>query len=101
MTLRRTHGYTGGDAGSEVKLSINASDEAFQRGVAQLDQNGGDEIMATAVRALGEVALCVNDLDKSQAFYEHVITLELMRRSSTAKPPSSRRIARSTIWRSP
>lgn len=26
--------------------------------------------MATAVRALGEVALRVNDLDKSQAFYD-------------------------------
>lgn len=50
------------------------------RSVAQLDQNGGDEIMATAVRALGEVALRVNDLDKSQAFYADVISLELMRR---------------------
>ena len=36
--------------------------------------------MATAVRALGEVALRVNDLDKSQAFYADVIGLELMRR---------------------
>ncbi len=31
--------------------------------------------MATAVRALGEVALRVNDLDKSQAFYQDVISL--------------------------
>ncbi len=37
-------------------------------------------IMATAVRALGEVALRVNDLDRSQAFYADVIGLELMRR---------------------
>jgi catechol-2,3-dioxygenase len=36
--------------------------------------------MATAVRALGEVALRVNDLDRSQAFYADVIGLELMRR---------------------
>jgi catechol-2,3-dioxygenase len=36
--------------------------------------------MAMAVRALGEVALRVNDLDKSQAFYADVISLELMRR---------------------
>jgi catechol-2,3-dioxygenase len=36
--------------------------------------------MATAVRALGEVALRVNDLDRSQAFYSDVIGLELMRR---------------------
>ena len=36
--------------------------------------------MATAVRALGEVALRVNDLDKSQAFYAGVIGLDLMRR---------------------
>ena len=36
--------------------------------------------MATVVRALGEVALRVNDLDKSQAFYADVIGLELMRR---------------------
>ena len=36
--------------------------------------------MATAVRALGEVALRVNDLDKSQAFYADVIGLELLRR---------------------
>jgi catechol-2,3-dioxygenase len=36
--------------------------------------------MATAVRALGEVALRVNDLDKSQAFYADVISLELMSR---------------------
>jgi catechol-2,3-dioxygenase len=79
--------------------------------------------MATAVWALGEVALRVNDLYKSQAFYADVIGLELMRRfehaaffriadgysvgtrpcwrSSRAKPPSSRRTARSTIWRSP
>lgn len=36
--------------------------------------------MATAVRALGEVALRVNDLDKSQAFYTDVVGLEVMRR---------------------
>jgi catechol-2,3-dioxygenase len=36
--------------------------------------------MATAVRTLGEVALRVNDLDRSQAFYADVIGLELMRR---------------------
>ena len=36
--------------------------------------------MATAVRALGEVALRVNDLDKSQAFFQDVIGIELMRR---------------------
>jgi catechol 2,3-dioxygenase len=32
------------------------------------------------VRALGEIALRVNDLDAMQAFYEEVIGLELMRR---------------------
>ena len=37
--------------------------------------------MATAVRALGEVALRVSDLDRSQAFYVNVIGLELMDRS--------------------
>lgn len=36
--------------------------------------------MATAVRALGEVALRVNDLDRSQAFYANVIGLEVIRR---------------------
>lgn len=36
--------------------------------------------MATAVRALGEVALRVNDLDRAQAFYRDVIGLELLRR---------------------
>jgi catechol-2,3-dioxygenase len=36
--------------------------------------------MATAVRTLGEVALRVNDLDRSQAFYADVIGLEFMRR---------------------
>lgn len=36
--------------------------------------------MTTAVRALGEVALRVRDLDKSQAFYADVIGLQLMRR---------------------
>ena len=40
--------------------------------------------MATAVRALGEVALRVNDLDESQAFYADVIGLELMRRFENA-----------------
>jgi catechol-2,3-dioxygenase len=78
--------------------------------------------MATAVRALGEVALRVNDLDRSQALYADVIGLELMSgsstlpfsgsptatlgtrphwRSSTAKTPSRRSTARSTISRSP
>jgi catechol-2,3-dioxygenase len=78
--------------------------------------------MATAVRALGEVALRVNDLDRSQAFYADVIGLELMRRfehsaffriadgyaGHTAilalfdrKTPSRRSTARSTISRSP
>ena len=37
--------------------------------------------MTTAVRALGEVALRVSDLDRSQAFYANVIGLELMERS--------------------
>lgn len=36
--------------------------------------------MTTAVRALGEVALRVRDLDQSQAFYADVIGLQLMRR---------------------
>jgi catechol 2,3-dioxygenase-like lactoylglutathione lyase family enzyme len=36
--------------------------------------------VATAVRGLGEVAFRVNDLDKSQTFYQNVIGLELMKR---------------------
>ena len=40
--------------------------------------------MPTAVRALGEVALRVNDLDKSQAFYQDVIGLEFMKRFDQA-----------------
>ena len=36
--------------------------------------------MPRAVRALGEVALRVNGLDRMQAFYSNVIGLELMRR---------------------
>jgi len=36
--------------------------------------------MTTAVKALGELALRVNDLDKSQSFYEDVVGLELMKR---------------------
>jgi catechol 2,3-dioxygenase-like lactoylglutathione lyase family enzyme len=36
--------------------------------------------MGRTVRALGEVALRVHDLDKSQAFYADVVGLELMRR---------------------
>ena len=34
----------------------------------------------TAVRALGEIALRVHDLDAMQAFYEKVLGLELMQR---------------------
>ena len=37
-------------------------------------------MMPTAVRALGEVALRVNHLDRMQTFYSDVIGLELMRR---------------------
>ena len=37
-------------------------------------------MIATVVRALGEVALRVNHLDEMQAFYIDVIRLELMRR---------------------
>jgi catechol 2,3-dioxygenase-like lactoylglutathione lyase family enzyme len=40
--------------------------------------------MATAVQALGEVALRVSDLDKSQSFYADVIGLELMKRFERA-----------------
>ncbi|HVE92307.1 MAG TPA: VOC family protein [Actinomycetota bacterium] len=40
--------------------------------------------MAGAVRALGEVALRVNDLDEMVAFYENVIRLELMKRFERA-----------------
>jgi len=47
--------------------------------------------MATAVRALGEVALRVNDLDKAQAFYADVIGLELMRRFENAAFSALRR----------
>lgn len=36
--------------------------------------------MTTAVRALGEIALRVNDLDAAQDFYANVIGLELMKR---------------------
>jgi catechol-2,3-dioxygenase len=36
--------------------------------------------MGTVVRALGEVALRVNDLDEMQAFYGDVIGLELIKR---------------------
>jgi catechol 2,3-dioxygenase len=38
------------------------------------------EMMPTAVRALGEVALRVNHLEQMQAFYENIIGLDLMRR---------------------
>ncbi len=34
----------------------------------------------TAIRALGEIALRVHDLDAMQAFYEKVLRLELMQR---------------------
>ena len=37
-------------------------------------------MMPTVVRALGEVALRVNHLDRMQAFYSDVVGLELMRR---------------------
>lgn len=37
-------------------------------------------IQQRAVKALGEVALRVNDLDAMQKFYEEVINLELMKR---------------------
>lgn len=40
--------------------------------------------MPTAVRALGEVALRVNDLDRSQVFYADVIGLPLLRRMEHA-----------------
>jgi catechol 2,3-dioxygenase-like lactoylglutathione lyase family enzyme len=40
--------------------------------------------MGIAIRALGEVALRVNDLARSQAFYQNVIGLELMRRFDQA-----------------
>ena len=36
--------------------------------------------MTTAVRALGEVALRVNDLERSESFYRDVIGLNVMRR---------------------
>jgi catechol-2,3-dioxygenase len=36
--------------------------------------------MSRAVRALGEVALCVNDLEVMREFYETIVGLELMRR---------------------
>lgn len=36
--------------------------------------------MPTAIRALGEVALRVNDLDRSVAFYTNVFGLELIQR---------------------
>jgi catechol 2,3-dioxygenase-like lactoylglutathione lyase family enzyme len=39
---------------------------------------------ARTVRALGEIALRVEDLDAMQKFYEEVIGLELMRRFPTA-----------------
>ena len=39
--------------------------------------------MPSAIRALGEVALRVNDLDAMQAFYQDVLGLELMRRAET------------------
>src|SRR5438552_4757378 len=40
-----------------------------------------DHVMPTGkIKALGEIALRVNDLDAMQAFYERVIGLELMRR---------------------
>lgn len=36
--------------------------------------------MSTRVRALGEIALRVEDIDKMQAFYQDVVGLSLMRR---------------------
>ena len=38
----------------------------------------------TAVKALGEIAFRVEDLDGMQAFYENVIGLELMKRFDTS-----------------
>jgi catechol-2,3-dioxygenase len=37
-------------------------------------------VTTSKIKALGEIALRVNDLDAMQAFYENVIGLELMRR---------------------
>src|SRR3954452_21295030 len=67
-------------------LSLRSFEYAFMSGSiheAQPSRNALSErrrLMATAVRALGEVALRVNDLDKSQVFYADVIGLELMKR---------------------
>jgi catechol-2,3-dioxygenase len=36
--------------------------------------------MGTAIRALGELGLRVNDLDRMQDFYENVVGLEVLRR---------------------
>lgn len=47
---------------------------------AIMDCQTEEGLMGTAVMALGEVALRVNDLDASQAFYAETIGLELMRR---------------------
>ena len=40
--------------------------------------------MATAVKALGEVALRVNDLATSESFYQNVLGLELIKRFDRA-----------------
>jgi catechol 2,3-dioxygenase-like lactoylglutathione lyase family enzyme len=40
--------------------------------------------MSRAIRGLGEVALRVSDLDRTQAFYRDVIGLELLRRFERA-----------------
>lgn len=44
--------------------------------------------MANRIKALGEIALCVNDMDAMRGFYRDVIGLELLRDSPNA-PPSS------------
>ncbi len=37
-------------------------------------------MVRTKIKVLGEIALRVNDLEKMQTFYEHIIGLELLRR---------------------
>jgi catechol 2,3-dioxygenase len=42
------------------------------------------EIPSRPIKALGEIALRVNDLDTMQRFYQEVVGLELLRRFDTA-----------------